>query len=209
MVKILTVSDTVMPQLENTANLRRRYHDIDLILSCGDMPAAYLDFIATILSKPLFYVRGNHDEMYDETPPGGINLHENLVEFMGLTLIGLEGSIRYNRGDIQYTQLEMHKKVMRMAPRLRWNQMRKGHGVDIFVTHSPPRGIHDIEDDFPHRGFDAFINFLSWYRPRMMVHGHVHTWDRRRQTETAFRDSMVYNINPYMVLDVQPAAKGT
>jgi predicted phosphodiesterase len=203
-VKILTVSDTVMPQLENTANLRRRYHDIDLILSCGDMPAAYLDFISTILGKPLFFVRGNHDEMYDETPPGGVDLHTNFVEFMGVTFIGLEGSIRYNQGSIQYTQTEMHKMVVKLAPRLRWNRWRKGAGVDVFVAHSPARGIHDIEDDFPHRGFDAFINFLDWYRPRLMVHGHVHTWDRRRQTETLYKNTMIHNINPYLVLEIDP-----
>ena len=81
MVKILTISDTEMPQLENAANLRRRYSDIDLVLSCGDMSAAYLDFISTILGKPMMYVRGNHDEMYDQTPPGGINLHENFVKY--------------------------------------------------------------------------------------------------------------------------------
>jgi uncharacterized protein len=203
-VKILTVSDTIMPQLENAANLRRRYSDIDLILSCGDMPAAYLDFISTILAKPLFYVRGNHDEGYDENPPGGINLHENLQEFMGLSFIGLEGSISYNKGKIQYTQSEMKNKVIKLAPSLRWRRWRKGCGVDVFVTHSPARGIHDIEDDFPHRGFDAFINFMDWYRPRYMLHGHVHSWDNRKQTETQYKDTMIMNINPFTLLEIQP-----
>lgn len=204
MVKILCVSDTVMAPLENAANLRRRYNDIDLILSCGDMPAAYLDFISTILGKPMMFVRGNHDEMYDQTPPGGIDLHENFVEFQGLTFIGLEGSIKYNKGVIQYNQFEMHQKVVSLAPRLRWRRWRKGHGVDVFVAHSPARGIHDIEDDFPHRGFDSFINFMDWYRPRYMLHGHVHTWDRRNATETQYKDTLIMNINPYTVLEIDP-----
>ena len=204
MVKILTISDTEMPQLENAANLRRRYHDIDLILSCGDMPPGYLDFISTILGKPLMYVRGNHDEIYDEKPPGGVNLHEKFVTFKGLTFIGLEGCIKYNRGTIQYTQFEMHQKVVKLAPQLRYRRWRKGYGVDIFVVHSPARGIHDIEDDYPHRGFDAFIKFMDWYRPRYMVHGHVHTWDRRKDTETQYKDTMVMNINPFTLLDIDP-----
>src|SRR5690606_5312286 len=109
-----------MPQLENAANLRRRYNDIDVVISCGDMPSAYLDFISTILGKPLMYVRGNHDEMYEQTPPGGVNLHENVTEFMGLTFVGLESSIRYNKGTIQYSQGEMKRKVVKLAPQLRW-----------------------------------------------------------------------------------------
>lgn len=204
MVKILTVSDTEMPTLENAANLRRRYADIDVVVSCGDMSAAYLDFISTILGKPLMYVRGNHDEMYDQTPPGGINLHENVTTFKGITFVGLEGCIRYNKSKIQYTQFEMHRKVVKLAPQLRYRRWRKGHGVDVFVAHSPARGIHDIEDDYPHRGFDAFIKFMDWYRPRYMIHGHVHTWDRRKVTETQYKDTMVLNINPYRVLEIEP-----
>jgi Icc-related predicted phosphoesterase len=203
-VKILCISDTEVSQLENAANLRRHYSDIDVIVSCGDMSVAYLDFISTLLGKPLMYVRGNHDEEYDRNPPGGINLHENMTSFKGLTFVGLEGCVRYNKGKIQYTQSEMRHKVVRMAPQLRWQRWRKGHGVDVFVAHSPPRGIHDIEDDFPHHGFDGFVKFLDWYRPRYMLHGHVHTWDRRRDTETQYKDTMVMNINPYTVLEIEP-----
>lgn len=202
MVKILFLSDTEMPQLENAANLRRHYSDVDVIVSCGDMSVAYLDFISTLLGKPLMYVRGNHDEEYERNPPGGINLHENFTTYKGLTFVGLEGCIRYSKSPIQYSQAEMHRKVVKMAPQLRWRRWRKGYGLDVFVAHSPPRGIHDLEDDFPHRGFDSFINFLNWYRPRYMVHGHVHTWDRRKETETQYEDTRIMNINPYTVLEI-------
>ncbi|MFQ3673037.1 MAG: metallophosphoesterase [Aggregatilineales bacterium] len=171
-MKLLCVSDTVVPQLESASNLRRRYSDVDLIVSCGDMPAAYLDYISSILGKPLLYVRGNHDEMYTTEPPGGIDLHNNLFEYKGVSFIGLEGSIQYNNGPIQYTQHEMRMKVLQLAPRLRYNRWKRGYGVDVFVTHSPPKGIHDA-DDLPHQGFSAFLDFLTWYRPRYMIHGHV------------------------------------
>ncbi len=206
MVKILFISDTVMPQLENSANLRRRYHDVELIVSCGDMPTAYLEFISSVLNVPLFYVRGNHDEMYDQDPPGGINLHNHYVEYHGLSFVGLEGSIRYNRGKIQYTQNEMRRMVLGLAPRLRYNRWRQGYGVDVFVTHSPAQGIHDAEDQ-PHQGFASFLQFMRWYRPRYMVHGHVHTWDRRKVVETQYYDTRVLNINPFMLLDIEPIAE--
>lgn len=202
-MKLLCVSDTVMPQLESASNLRRRYSDVELIVSCGDMPATYLDYISSILGKPLLYVRGNHDEMYTTEPPGGIDLHNNLFEYKGVTFIGLEGSIQYNGGPIQYTQHEMRMKVLQLAPRLRYNRWRRGYGVDVFVTHSPPKGIHDAED-LPHQGFEAFIDFLTWYRPRYMIHGHVHTWDRRKVVDTQYKHTRILNINPYYVLTVEP-----
>lgn len=202
-MKILCLSDTEMPQLENAANLRRQYHDIDMIISCGDMPVSYLEFITTIISVPLFYVRGNHDERYLENPPGGIDLHRKVVTYRGLTLSGLEGSIRYNRGKIQYTQSEMGYMVTRMGPKLAFNRLHHGRPLDIFVTHSPARNIHDGED-YPHRGFDGFLRFMTWYRPRYMLHGHVHTWDRRKTIKTQYKDTTIININPFTVLEIDP-----
>ncbi len=192
-----------MPQLESASNLRRRYSDVELIVSCGDMPAAYLDYISSILGKPLLYVRGNHDEMYTTEPPGGIDLHNNYFEYKGISFIGLEGSIQYNNGAIQYTQHEMRMKVLQLAPRLRYNRWRRGYGVDVFVTHSPPKGIHDA-DDLPHQGFSAFLDFLTWYRPRYMIHGHVHTWDRRKVVDTQYKHTRILNVNPYYLLTVEP-----
>lgn len=202
-MKLLCVSDTVMQPLENAANLRRRYHDVEAIVSCGDMPAAYLDFISTILGKPMLYVRGNHDEMYDDTPPGGTDLHNQIVDFGGLTMVGIEGSIKYNRGVIQFTQLEMHTLVIKLAVRLKYHQMVKGRGIDLLVTHSPAKGIHE-GDDYPHQGFEAFLRLIQWFRPRYMIHGHVHTWDRRKTVHTEYHGTQILNINPYIVLDIEP-----
>jgi len=206
-VKILCVSDTVMPQLESATNLRRRYNDIRLVISCGDMPSVYLEFIVSVLNVPLFYVRGNHDEMYGEYPPGGENLHRRVLKYEGLTFAGLEGSINYNGGEIQYTETEMLGMVLRMGPRLRYQRWRSGFGVDMLVTHSPPLGIHDA-DDLPHKGMKALLRFMEWYRPRYMVHGHVHTYDRRKETQTQYLDTFVTNINPITVMDIEPQEKG-
>jgi uncharacterized protein len=195
-----------MQPLENAANLRRRYSEIDAVVSCGDMPSAYLDFISTILGKPLLYVRGNHDEMYDQTPPGGTDLHNLIYETDGLTFAGLEGSIKYNNGIIQYTQSEMHVMVLKMAVRLKYHQMRTGRRLDVFVAHSPAKGIHDAED-LPHNGFDAFLRLMQWAKPRYMFHGHVHTWDRRKTVRTDFQQTCILNINPYMVIDIEPVTQ--
>lgn len=205
MVKVLCVSDTVMPQMENAANLRRRYSDIELIVSCGDMPPVYLEFIVSILNVPLFYVRGNHDERYTNEPPGGDDLNEKVMHFRGLTFAGLEGSMRYSRGAIQYTENEMRRKVIGYGPRLMMEKV-KGNNLDVLVAHSPPRGIHDAED-LPHQGFKSMLRFLNWYKPRYMLHGHVHTYDRRKKTRTQYHNTCIINVNPVTVLDIEPSSK--
>lgn len=202
-MKILCVSDTVVSQMENAAHLRRRYHDVELLISCGDMPASYLEYITSVLNVPLFYVRGNHDSGYEERPPGGINLHRTRVTYHGISFYGIEGSLRYNNSPIQYSQFDMRSMVINCAVPMLYHRMRKGRGVDIFVTHAPARGIHDL-DDLPHRGINAFLKFMDWYRPRYMLHGHVHTYDRRTIVETQYRDTCVMNINPLTLLEIEP-----
>jgi len=201
-VKILCVSDTVVQQMENAAHLRRRYHDVSLVLSCGDMPAAYLEFITSVLNVPLFYVRGNHDTGYDERPPGGENLHRRIVNYNGISFFGIEGSIKYNNSPIQYSEGEMRGMVMQSAVPLLARKMQKGRGIDILVTHAPAKGIHDL-DDLPHHGIKAFLRFMDWFKPRYMVHGHVHTWDRRTTVVTQYGETCVMNINPVTLIEIE------
>ncbi len=202
-MKILCVSDTVMPQLESAVNLRRRYGDVQMVISCGDMPSAYLEYIVSILNIPLLYVRGNHDEHYNEKPPGGENLHRRFLKYNGLTFAGLEGSLQYNNGPIQYHEREMWWIVLRMALGMQLRRRQNGYGVDVLVTHASPFGIHDRKD-VAHTGFKAFLTFMNWYRPRYLLHGHVHTWDRRDTVKTKYLDTCVMNINPVTVLDIDP-----
>ena len=203
-MKILCVSDTVVQQMENAAHLRRRYFDVDVILSCGDMPTTYLEFITSVLNVPLFYVRGNHDTGYTERPPGGEDLHKRLFIYKGIRFFGIEGSIKYNNSPIQYSETEMMRFVINAGLPIFLRRLSgKKHGLDIFVTHAPAFGIHDGED-LPHRGLNAFLRFMEWYRPRYMLHGHVHTYDRRVQTETAYLDTCIMNINPVTLLEIKP-----
>jgi Icc-related predicted phosphoesterase len=116
--------------------------------------------------------------------------------------------MRYNRGAIQYNEVEMLQMVMMMGPGLLLNRQRRGYGVDILVTHSPARGIHD-DTDLPHTGFKALLRFMEWYHPRYMLHGHVHTYDRRKTTRTQLGDTCIMNINPVTVLDIQPPEHDT
>jgi len=198
--KVLAVSDNVLPYMQDAEYLKRTYSDVRLLISCGDMSATYLDVIGSILGVPLFYVRGNHDTRYEPGRPGGDNLHQHIRKFDGFSFVGLEGSIRYNRGPIQSTQSEMFTTVLHLLPRLMLMRSMRGYGVDVMVVHSPPWGIHDIPDDPAHQGFKAFLYLMRWACPRYLIHGHIDTWDNRKPTETMYARTQVININPVRLL---------
>ncbi len=201
-MKILAVSDAVQPQLCNLEHLRKAYGDANVLVSCGDMPVEYLDFIASALALPLLFVRGNHDTNYRPEHPGGDDLHLRFLKFQKRLFVGLEGSICYNKGDAQYTQGEMMLSALRLLPRMVVRRARTGYGVHVLVTHSPPRHIHDIPEDYAHHGFNAFRMLMRVGRPMYLLHGHVDTWDTRRPRRTVFAGTTVLNVNPYMMVEI-------
>ena len=145
------------------------FKDIDLILSCGDLQANYLSFLATLTHPPIVYVPGNHDQAYVSRPPEGcVNIDGRVYNFNGIRILGLGGSLEYKPGHYMYTEGMMRLRLMKTYP---WVLMNGG--VDIVVTHAPPRGWGDLED-LPHRGFECFNRMLYLYRPVYMLHGHVH-----------------------------------
>lgn len=172
------------------------------------MPSYYLEYISSVLNIPLFYVRGNHDTGYSERPPGGEDLHRRIVRYKGLTFAGFEGSMKYNSSAIQYSDGEVSRFVMNMAVPLGLRRLGNDHALDVLVTHSPPKGIHDREDR-PHHGFKGFLQFMDWYRPRYLLHGHVHTWDNRDVVTSQYQATTVMNINPVKLLEIEPLAKAT
>ncbi len=167
-MKILLVSDKESPYLWDYYQ-PGRLDGIDLILSCGDLKSRYLQFLVTMGRAPLLYVHGNHDVTYRSDPPEGCDcIEDQLVTVKGLHILGLGGCPVYNGGPHQYSERQMARRIRR----LKWKLWRAG-GVDIVVTHSPAKGYGD-GDDYAHRGFEAFLPLLDQYKPRYMVHGHVH-----------------------------------
>ena len=196
-MKILSVSDIVVPELSDGFDARQ-FDGVELVLSCGDLPPEYLSFIRERLDAPLYYVRGNHDIRYKTSPPiGCVNLHANRIDFKGLRIMGLEGSRWYNGGPIQYREHQMRQMIWRKMPEL-W---LKG-GVDIVVTHAPPRHIHDAEDRC-HRGFESFLKLISRFKPRYFIHGHIHAhFTDPSQRMTLVGNTRVINTFAFHLLEM-------
>ena len=167
-MKILTLSDQECPALYDYY-IPGRLDGYDLIISCGDLNARYLSFIVTMSRVPVLYVHGNHDTNYSRVPPEGCDcIDDQLIVYKGVRILGLGGCRKYHDGPHQYTEKEMRKRIRK----LRWKLWRH-KGVDIVVTHAPPAGVGD-SDDPAHRGFEALLPFLEKYKPKYLLHGHVH-----------------------------------
>lgn len=196
-MKILSISDMVVPELSEQFDARQ-FDGVELVLSCGDLPPEYLASIREHLDVPLYYVRGNHDIRYQNSPPVGcLDIHQRWITFKGLRIMGLEGSRWYNGGPIQYRDYQMRQMIWRMTPGL-WF---KG-GVDIVITHAPPRHIHDAEDRC-HRGFDSFLKLINRFKPRYFIHGHIHAYiTDPSQRVTLVGNTHVINTFAYHLLEV-------
>jgi predicted phosphodiesterase len=143
---------------------------VDLILSCGDLRAEYLDFITTFAKCPVLYVHGNHDTRYTtRAPEGSVCIDDTIYVHNGVRILGLGGSMQYNGGPpFQYTELQMRNRFMRL-----WLQIKRYRGFDILLTHAPALGLGDGKDRV-HRGFEIFTQMLMRYHPRYHLYGHIH-----------------------------------
>jgi Icc-related predicted phosphoesterase len=206
-MKILTISDEVAKAIYNS-EMRDRFKEVAMVLSCGDLPFYYLEFIVSMLNVPLYYVLGNHDRPTQGEegekrvfPEGCINIDNRVALQNGLLIAGLEGSIKYSGGEHQYTEWEMNLKILRLGQKLWKNKVRYGRYLDILITHAPPHQIHDQEDPC-HRGFKSLVKFMDKYRPRYLVHGHTHIYSPWQARRTQYKDTLVINTYGYQILEV-------
>jgi Icc-related predicted phosphoesterase len=203
-IKLLSVSDVVDPMLHQHAG-NEPFTGIDVLVSCGDLPPEYLSRLVHAFNTSLFFVGGNHDIRYqDKLPQGGLDLHARVERIKGLNFLGLEGSRWYNGGPYQYTAGQMRVIIQRLRPTLWWQG-----GIDIVVTHAPPRHVHDSED-LCHRGFKCFRWLIDKYQPDYFIHGHIHRhFSDPSERVTAVDATKVVNTYGYNILEIEagPQAK--
>lgn len=213
MVRVLAIADEEFPGLQPE---RIRALDVDLVVSAGDLPWHYLEYVAGAADAPLVFVPGNHDPEVprgrlaksgvwmcdgrigdDPRPLGGLSADDKVVEATGLRIAGLGGCVRYRPGPNQYTQREFVRRARRLA-----RASRRTPAIDILLTHAPPAGLGD-EEDAPHHGIVALHDLLDTLQPTFHLHGHIHPHghpkpDRQRGPTT------IANVIPYRVIEIEP-----
>lgn len=218
-MKILCVADQRSPLVYSTG-IKERFKDVDIVLGAGDLPMDYYGYIVSSLNKRLFFVFGNHNlKHYNRISgknaplafdPDSLQQHSFGSTYIsgkvirdkksGLIIAGMGGSIDYNHGVNQYTDSQMYSKLIRMIPRLLLNKVLYGRYLDIFLTHSPPRGMNDRQDPC-HKGFKSFLWFLDKFKPQFMLHGHIHLYDRNEPREIKYKETRIINVFDYYVLE--------
>lgn len=196
-MKILLLADRAEPTLWEHLD-RRKLEGVDLILSCGDLPAEYLSFLTCFTYAPILYVHGNHDGKYAKNPPEGcVCIEDTIYVHEGIRILGLGGSMCYNMGPHQYTEHQMKKRVNRLFWKL-W----RSRGVDIILTHAPVYQFGD-DKDLAHTGFAVFMKLIDKYHPLALVHGHVHQsyrYDFKRVRQRG--QTQVINAYGYYFLEI-------
>lgn len=206
-VKILAVSDQIVERMYTLAP-NGHFRDVDLILGCGDLPYTYLEYLVTILNKPMLYVPGNHDPEFDlrdsrSRAEGGSNLDLKTVCHQTLLIGGFGGCIRYRPDGVnQYTQQEAYARASRMLLRLWKNRVKHGRALDILISHSPPFGTHD-DSDSAHQGLKALNWLLRIAKPRYLLHGHTHFYRNNLEEQVTINGSTkIINVFPYKTIEV-------
>ncbi len=185
----------------------------------GDLSLDYYDFIVSMLNKPLYFVFGNHNlsgmDLYRRREPGdvrpagsrmapggAVHIGSRVVRVRGVLIAGMGGSRRYSGEPNQFTELQMYLKLLRLAPRLLVNRILHGRWLDILLTHAAPFGVQDQPDPC-HRGFRSFLWFIRTFRPRYLVHGHIHLYNRNEPRRTRLGSTLVVNAYEHEIIELE------
>jgi len=219
-MKILCISDHIDP-IVYSSNIKMRFKGVSLILSAGDLPMRYYDFIVSNLNKPLLFVFGNHNlkhlkyykPQYKEFIQDVYNFNKQhsfgatyidgkvkRVKKYNLIIAGLGGSMLYNGGPNQYSEFGMILHVLKLIPKLIIKRIFYGRYLDILVTHAPPAGIHDLPDRC-HTGFKVFLWFMKHFKPKYLIHGHVHLYNLNAERTAEYLDTYVVNAYNHCLIN--------
>ncbi len=203
--------------VESVYDSKVRDLEPELVIAAGDLPWDYLEFLSSCLNVPVLFVPGNHDpavltpkqsrgQYFDSgipcdspRPCGAVNADLAIVEVAGLRIAGLGGCVRYNDGPNQYTQGQYARRAKKLVRRER---RAPGEGVDVLVTHAPPRGLGDEEDPC-HVGIEALHDVLAALQPTWHLHGHIHPYGHVRPDREVGRTT-IRNVIPYRLLEIVP-----
>ncbi len=220
-MKILCIADHIDP-LVYSAGIKDRFRDVGLVLSAGDLPLNYYDFIMSTLNKPLLFVFGNHNlrglEQFQGSPEAGgrfppprreaeppatgaVYVSGRVRREKGVLVAGLGGSRWYNGGENQYTDIQVWLRLALLAPRLLFNRLRFGRYLDVLLTHAPPLGVQDGQDPC-HRGFRALLWFMRVFKPRYLVHGHIHLYSGEAVRVSRYAQTTVVNAYDHALIEV-------
>ena len=170
-MKILHISDT--------HGCHRRLHDLpqaDIIVHSGDFTMngseqEALDFMNWFCDLPYLqkiFICGNHVFICGN--------HDDCL--YGATIDGLDGNVHYlcNSG-VEICGIKFYGVSMFMQDCITDRQTRHYANIpentDILITHTPPFGILDFDDNINY-GSEELLSRITIVQPRLHLFGHIH-----------------------------------
>ncbi len=163
-MKILHISDT--------HGCHRRLHDLpqaDIIVHSGDFTMngseqEALDFMNWFCDLPYpqkIFICGNHDDC-----------------LYGATIDGLDNNVHYLcNSRVEIDDVKFYGVPMFMGDCITDRQTKHyaniPEGTDILITHTPPYGILDLDDNINY-GSEELLARITAVQPRLHLFGHIH-----------------------------------
>lgn len=168
--------------------------DADLVIGAGDFATRGEGATETleILKKclaPVILVHGNHDDpneisRYCESWQDGHYLHGNAVTIGGQPFFGLGGEIP-SRNSYPWNASETEAQATELL----------NHCPEdaILITHTPPLGVADLQNNGEHEGSAAIHAATSDQKPKLVLCGHIHNaWGM----QGCVGSTRVHNLGP-------------
>lgn len=142
----------------------------DAVVVCGDFTtygsADYMRRLLDNFEADLLAVPGNcdTDEMLSMLEEAGGSVHARRVRKAGLDVFGFGGGLP----SPMHMPFEVEEEEM--VTGLRSAAVRGG----VMVTHTPPKGVNDLNKSGKHLGSGGLMGVVQEFRPRLVASGHIH-----------------------------------
>ena len=202
MVRVVVVSDT------HNGHRMLDIPDGDIFIHCGDMTnrgsaPELADVNAWLEELPHLHklvICGNMDQRLESLKdrnararffPNCIYLEDEAVEIAGLHVYGSPFTPKFCGSFQLADQHEADQK---------WSSIPEG--LDILVTHGPPKGVLDVVDRDTHVGCPQLMRRIQVAQPQYHCFGHIH--EEGGKQATYGRTTFVNAAQNIMVLDIIP-----
>jgi hypothetical protein len=157
----------------------------DILLSCGDVPdRVILGAAESYHCAMAFAIKGDHD-VARPFPKPIVDLNLQVRSFAGVRFGGLSGSWKHKSpGRFLYDQWEVDGFLSSFPT------------VDVFLSHKPPRGIHDRTNGV-YYGFNGLYSYIMRAKPKVVIHGQQQACDEFR-----LQGSRIVGVCGHKLIDV-------
>ncbi len=137
-------------------------HEIDFILSCGDVPFRLFEEIHERFNKPIFAVKGQKDPAAP-FPDFVEDVHHRMIQHRRWLIGGWQADLPHKPSGLP-EQDDIGVDL----------QLGKFPYVDIFICHAPLSQLAGT-DDQTYSDCEAILKYIEEKQPQYVYHGHDHS----------------------------------